>query len=553
VPRRLCVRLFTACVAVSLTAAITVSPAAGTPGRGSERDSDGRNADIAVSAATAAPRPSPVAEARRTLSQAKAVLSRSRTPQARATGSLAAGPEPDATLVLTDLRQRLGDLPVADRPVARAILARPTFGKRPAGTWEHSYAVPEEEPVCARVCVHYVVSTVPGRPNDAVSTRDANGNGVPDYVQRVAATLSHVWTREVDDLGFRPPRSDLGVSDNGGGPELDVYLQDLPAGVYGYCAPDTAARITSAYCVLDNNYSASEYPEQTPTRNLQVTAAHEFFHAVQFAYDSYEDLWLMEGTAVWMEDEVYDDVNDGVQYLAQSPLSHPFVPLDYSDDFYGPYGVWVFWKFLSEWAGPRAADDPQVVRQVWNASVGPRFSTAALQSVLRARGTSFARVFGAFGTWANRPARYFSEGTAYPRAPLDRRFTLTRARPGSGLRSLRMSHMTHRYIRFTPGRTLTRSWRLRISVDLADTSRGSVARVVVHRRNGPSTVHPMRLSRSGNGSRVFDFRRAVVSNVELHVANASVRFRCGLNTSMSCGGYGYDDNLPSRYRATAVR
>jgi hypothetical protein len=507
---------------------------------------------VAVTARTAVAARSRADEAKRTLGQAKAVLSGSRAPRARAAGPLT-DPDRDATMVLTDLAHRVDDLPVADRQVARALLARPTFGRRPAGPWEHSYSVREQKPVCAQVCVHYVTSSVAGRTNDAVSPGDQNSDGVPDYVQRVSTTLGQVWSRQVGDLGFRAPRSDVALADNGGGPQLDVYLQDLPNGVYGYCAPDTDDRVTSGYCVLDNNYSSREFPSQTPTRNLQVTAAHEFFHAVQFAYDSYEDLWLMEGTAVWMEDEVYDEVDDGLQYLEQSPLSDPYVPLDYSDDSYGPYGAWVFWKFLSEWAGRGATDDARIVREVWEASVGARFSTAALQAVLQARGNSFARVFGTFGTWANRPARYFSEGASYPRAPLDDRFTLTPARRTSGLRSLPMSHMTHSYVRFAPGRALTGSWRLRVSVNLADTRRGTAARVVVHSRSGTSDVHRIRLNRSGNGSRVFGFRRSVVSNVELDMVNASIRFRCGFGTSMSCGGYGYDEELPSRYRATAFR
>ncbi len=63
---------------------------------------------------------------------------------------------------------------------------------------------------------------------------------------------------------------------------------------------------------------------------LRATAAHEFFHAVQFAYDSSEDAWLTEGTAVWMEDRVADDVNANRRWLRSSPLVHPWVPVDSS-------------------------------------------------------------------------------------------------------------------------------------------------------------------------------------------------------------------------------
>lgn len=45
----------------------------------------------------------------------------------------------------------------------------------------------------------------------------------------------------------------------------------------------------SAYCVVDNDYAVEEFGvRNTPLENLQVTVAHEYFHAVQFAYDFYE-------------------------------------------------------------------------------------------------------------------------------------------------------------------------------------------------------------------------------------------------------------------------
>ena len=38
--------------------------------------------------------------------------------------------------------------------------------------------------------------------------------------------------------------------------------------------------------MLDNDYAPAQFPSGTsPQNNLTVTAAHEFFHAVQYAYD----------------------------------------------------------------------------------------------------------------------------------------------------------------------------------------------------------------------------------------------------------------------------
>jgi len=61
---------------------------------------------------------------------------------------------------------------------------------------------------------------------------------------------------------------------------------------------------------------------------MKVTAAHEFFHAIQFGYplgDGWD--WWMEASATFMEDEAFDAVNDYRQYL-RPWLSSPEVPLD---------------------------------------------------------------------------------------------------------------------------------------------------------------------------------------------------------------------------------
>ena len=58
-------------------------------------------------------------------------------------------------------------------------------------------------------------------------------------------------------------------------------------------------------------------------QSAQVTAAHEFFHAIQFAYDYGEDAWMLEATATWMEERVFDKVNDNRQYLPAGQVADP--------------------------------------------------------------------------------------------------------------------------------------------------------------------------------------------------------------------------------------
>lgn len=113
---------------------------------------------------------------------------------------------------------------------------------------------------------------------------------------------------------------------------------------------------------------------------LKVTIAHEFNHALQFGLTGYgsnfhlENAWIYESTATWMEDIVYDEVNDWINlYLfdinnegVRTPLSHPHYPITQEDDDF-MYANALFIHFLSEW---KNAND--LIRQIWlrNAYVG---------------------------------------------------------------------------------------------------------------------------------------------------------------------------------------
>ena len=203
--------------------------------------------------------------------------------------------------------------------------------------------------------------------------------------------MENVYEREVNQLGFRPPRTD---GNNGGDGKLDVYLKDLGTGLYGYCAAEfrKKARTASGFCVLDNDYAAAQFPSQTPETNLAVTAAHEFFHAVQYSYDYNEDPWMLESTATWMEEQVADDVNDNRQYLQYSQLQAAYVSLDAFSSTYGfQYGNWIFWEYLT------SRFSTGFVKKAWESAGslrgdGGRYSIEAIRSVLRKKKTQLHRL-----------------------------------------------------------------------------------------------------------------------------------------------------------------
>src|SRR6185503_18073808 len=63
----------------------------------------------------------------------------------------------------------------------------------------------------------------------AVPLADADTNGTPDYV---ALQYDMVLARYTT-LGFRAPRSDMAIADNGGDDLFDVYLLDFTAATGG--------------------------------------------------------------------------------------------------------------------------------------------------------------------------------------------------------------------------------------------------------------------------------------------------------------------------------
>ncbi|HUF57944.1 MAG TPA: MXAN_6640 family putative metalloprotease [Actinomycetota bacterium] len=476
-----------------------------------------------------------------------------------------ARPDPrSATLLMRDLVVRLDQLSPAERTKARRILARPTDGMHDPGG--DGYATAEAPPFCAtNTCVHYVTTTV-----DAPPLEDEDTSLVPDYVEATSGVLEDVWDAEVVGLGYRAPKSDVTSDNNGGNGLLDVYLADIGAdgGLYGYCTTDDPNLDPSypywdmsAYCVLDNDYDISQYGYPDPMDPLQVTAAHEFFHAIQFAYDIGEDAWLMEGTATWVEEHVYDDINDNRQFLADSPLSKPTRPLDKNTGFQ-VYGGWIFWQFLTEYLGG-TSPDPRIVRATWRRADGSpagqdMYSTQAVASAVGARrigGTRwrFRWAFADFAVWNARPSAFYDEGAAYAAATVARSVSLTRAAP-SVRSTAQLDHLANRFVVVRRGSGLKATARLRITVDGPNHGTGPEASVVVIRKSGAVAYRVVDLNSSGNGAITVAFG-TTVARVVVIMTNASTRYtNCysGLTPFACDGGVPLDQNRTYAFRAAVI-
>jgi hypothetical protein len=460
----------------------------------------------------------------------------------------------DATMILRDLVVRLDELSGADRELADRILARPGDARAFRGYGPQRIEV---SPLCSiNVCVHYVTSGA-----DAPDLTDANGNGEPDYIDAVSATFEEVWNKEVGQMGYRAPLSDAasGGRFNPDG-RLDIYVQDLGAsGLYGYCQPEPPPGATyfdaPAFCGVDNDFSPSQFPSgANGIAALQVTAAHEFFHAVQFAYDFAEDLWFMEGTAVWMEDQIYDDVNDGYQYLATSAITYPEVPVDYGNEGF-QYGAFLFYRYLSE------TFDPGIIRDIWNradgSAAGPDdYSTLAIENVLASAGTNFGPVFADFSGYNYIVDEYYEEGPGYVATvgfPPEARAKLTKRRP-LAVGDFSIDHMSTVYAALKPGRGINNHAKLKIKLDLPNANTGSWATAIVLMKNGPSRFRPIPTNSSGNGKIKVTFAKNRVLQVGVALTNASSAFiDCyAAGSPFSCMGVPLDDGLTYSIRAKAL-
>ena len=482
-----------------------------------------------------------------------------------------ARPDPhSASLILADLAVRKYQLSGEDREAASDLLSRPTDnGSQPFGL--DPYSVPEATPICTtNVCTHYV-------------TTSADAPSSPTWAQDTSVIFQEVWDKEITTMGFRAPKSDMTSSNNGGNAKVDVYIQNIGAfGIYGYCTTDdprTETRFSfadfSSFCVVDDDFSPTEFVSGAQGLDaMKVTAAHEFFHAVQFGYDATEDNWLKEATATWMEDEVYDTINDNKQYLRSSPLTRPHIPLDMFFDFSSTspdatfqYGSWVFFRFLSESPGFGA----DAIRDIWTdldskaRDFTLNYSLKAMQNVAADRGTSLRDLYATFAARALAPATFFQEGieNAYPSAPIARTFELNTAAPSTRINArtaavatshnVVLDHLTSSHIAFTPGADVAPDAQMTVAVDLPDGVRGSEATVVIMKTGQAPVVQPMSLDASGAGNQTVEFGRGIVERVVLVLTNGSSRFGSDCfnqTTSFSCiGGTPTDENLTFAYAA----
>lgn len=220
-------------------------------------------------------------------------------------------------------------------------------------------------------------------------TMEGADAATPEFAQQVADTLETVYDVQINTMGWPVPPSDGMV---GGDGRYDVYLRELDTpdlNEYGAVlsempAGDNPATASvenypfTSFMELDNNYNFEG--EEDPLALMQATVAHEFHHAIQYAYDMTDENWYYEATATYMETVTLPGIEAATPYV-NDLFTYPEVCFGAAGDADPAgtlmYGHWLFIDSLVQSHGP------EILADLW-ANVAQHENWGALETTLKA-------------------------------------------------------------------------------------------------------------------------------------------------------------------------
>jgi len=259
---------------------------------------------------------------------------------------------------------------------------------------------------------------------------DLNHNRIPNsyaaYIDSVGYYFNYVWNYFLDPLGYSSPPYQAGNN------YYNIYIEEL----WDYYNPlygETVftqndqiggfypARFTS-YIRIDNDFKDLK---SEGIAGLKVTCAHELHHAFQLGSYGYlsNDVYFYEITSTWMEDVIFNDVNDYYQYI-KSPLNQPrgqfyYPDISFTSPFAGvTYSRAIWGKFIEK----RFSRD--LMRESWEFIRSGQQTLNAIDHVLNLAGSDFRKAFLEWTIWNNNTGpscdtvKYYSEGKTYPQMRL---------------------------------------------------------------------------------------------------------------------------------------
>jgi len=243
-------------------------------------------------------------------------------------------------------------------------------------------------------------------------------DGVPDFVNRTAEYFDLAWESICDSLGYDTPPYD---GSQGGGQDLyDVYMHRY-AGAYGVTFTESSSSQRpgrnydyTSYIYVDPTYSGFGYNDRTLP--MKVTSAHEFFHAVQFAYNVNAGGWFMENCSTWMEDVIWDDINDNYAYIRYF-LNNVHLPIHTANGSF-EYGAFLWPTYIYQNWGH------DFIRSVWETCITTN-AMNALETNFEYGGSFIEEQYFEYSIWNflttyRNDGNHYEEGSSYPTARIMR-------------------------------------------------------------------------------------------------------------------------------------
>lgn len=234
---------------------------------------------------------------------------------------------------------------------------------------------------------------------------DEDTDGIPDSVEILADAAERSWDILIDEMDYEEP--------NDSGARVLVILDDTDEYLFEGALGVTTVQSNDDAIIAINPWLSEDY--------LQITMAHEFFHAIQFGYgiefSNYgQGVNWAESTAVWVEEVVYDASNDYVNYYDDffSYVDYSiFASVSPSDTLY-TYALNIWPIFLSEYY------NDTTIKVIWENYFESSNSYAdnlkiydAVNDYVTAQGDDLGEVFQQFTLW-NLALENYEEGDSYP-------------------------------------------------------------------------------------------------------------------------------------------
>jgi hypothetical protein len=265
---------------------------------------------------------------------------------------------------------------------------------------------------------------------NAVSPIDEGHNGIPDYIDSVAFYFDLVWEVEINEIGYIEPIKD---NDRGGSDSYDIYISELgdTLGGYGSTPPEdrfmTKGKFErfNSYTQIDNNYSPLDSVLYMGEKHktfftdgiaaLKITAAHEFHHAIQYAYGvpKPEAPLLNEMTSTWMEYRLFPEIKDYQQFLPRLFSNLESFPFGLGSSEAG-YSWSIFGQMIYSNFGDK------VIKRMWENIADSIDGYAALDKAFKDNGSNMIDEWQKFLPWmyytGSRSVqnKYFDDARQFP-------------------------------------------------------------------------------------------------------------------------------------------